>query len=351
MKKIAPIITTLLAALLPLSSTQADWNYIHLSSYYLLPNQNLTVTGAGFSPSETITVSVAGLAQTTTADSSGNFSVSGFVIPFSMVGSTQTVRAIGDLGHVSTANLSVGSYYPVVSPSSYYVAPGGTVNFSGQSFAPGELVSIVGGGTTTSSTADSSGSFTSPNITVPNTAGDVTYIATGHRSQASYRVTVHVSGTGGIITLNSYYGHSGDPIEVTGNFFGSNEKVVVTMANIPLGQATTNGKGFFSLLTSVPNFPADTVLDIQAQGLTTKKIAVTKYTTAWDNTRAIQNVGSQTIATQASVNQSRIQNFTVTDMLIPPPAMPSALYINEIESSSDNNLLTSLNQTGIIVAQ
>lgn len=377
----------------------ADWNYITLSPYYVLPGQTVSVSGAGFGSGESINVSLAGLNQTVTASGGGTFTTAGFTVPNSAVGSKVTVTASGNQGHTSTATLTVGGFYPVVQPSNYYVVPGSTVNFTGQHFQPNEPITISGPGSS-NTTADGGGSFTTANFSVPTSGGNQTYIFTGQNSHSSYSVTIHVSGTTAVIVLSNYYGYSGSGFSVSGRFFGSGEKVNVSMGGISLGQATADGSGNFSLGATVPNFPASGVQTITATGQTTSKTAVAQFTMAWNNLvssgqnqgvtvsvvqvqRPTSNVASgtsititpQLIATggtaqnvtihvqlnnastsqlsteQVYSNQTLTQNVPMNFALTTPPLMPKTYTIATIVNNADNSILASFGNLGTIVVQ
>src|SRR5258708_148142 len=140
--------------------------FILLSSYYSAPNQSVFVLGYMFDPGETVTISFGGTVVNVAADASGNFTSPPITVPMSAAGGNISISATGVDGDHNTANLSVAGYYPLVTPSSYHVLPGGSVSFTGVHFAPNENVTITNGGGTSSVIADGSGSFTTQNFPV-----------------------------------------------------------------------------------------------------------------------------------------------------------------------------------------
>jgi len=406
MKKILIIISAITIGLfsnfgLHTQKISADWNYITLHPYYALPEQTTTVQGAGFSPGEIVTVNVAGTSKTVTVSGDGTFTSNAFTIPFSAANSKTTVIASGNAGHTSTAELTVGTFYPVARPSSYYVVPGGTVSFSGEHFSPNEKVNILqNGNVVTNTTANGDGSFSTSAVQVPNSSGDVVYTAVGQTSNTSFPMTVHVSGTQAVVVLDNYYGYSGLTTNITGSFFGSNETVRLTFGGQNAGSIQANSEGQFTKAITVPSFPASSVQTITATGQTTGKTASAQFTIAWNNntesTRLnsgttisivtvdrpktniasgtsitvaptiiatgsdAQNVSVQVLlsdpfgqirAQQTTSNTTLIQNTPMSFSLTTPPLMPNTYTIGTIVNNSDNSILTQFSNLGTIVVQ
>ncbi|MGE5298219.1 MAG: hypothetical protein ACM3KM_03585 [Acidobacteriaceae bacterium] len=173
---------------------KAAWNFITLSSYYALPTQGVSVSGDGFFPNEPVRVSLVGANQQVITDSGGRFTSDPFTIPYGVINSTITARAVGGRsGYVSAAKLKVGTYYPVVEPSSYYLQRGSSVTFTGRDFAPNEIVTVKNGAATVGKIqANDSGSILAESILIPNTAGARTYLFTGALSKKTYSVKVRL---------------------------------------------------------------------------------------------------------------------------------------------------------------
>lgn len=262
----------------------ADSWYITLSPYYTVPGQAVTVNGYGFGFKEKITVLVGGVEKSISANPDGSFTSSQFTVPFSAINSKINIIASDSSGHSATTTLTVGTFFPVVSANNYYLVPGGAATFRGNGFAPHEAVAITNGGNIirTISTGNT-GNFADIIIPVPASAGDQTYTFSGQQSGTTHAVTVHVSGTPGILKLNQYYGSSGSPLLIQGNFFGSHEKVILTMGDIIMGNISTDQNGNFLYTVSIPYFSAPGVQKITASGTVTGKQAKTSYTIAWNN--------------------------------------------------------------------
>jgi hypothetical protein len=169
--------------------------YILLSQYYRFPNETFQVHGFGFAGSEQVEIGFAETTDRVTANSRGEFVSSHITVPFSVIDSTQALSARGlTSGIVRTANLAVGSYYPVVTPSSYYVSPGALVSFSGLGFAPGEPVRVIhGDGLLAAVSANGAGAFTTSVLIVSTARGSQTYTFTGQWSGKLASVTIEVS--------------------------------------------------------------------------------------------------------------------------------------------------------------
>lgn len=121
------------------------------SAYYTLPHQSLSVHGAYFTPGETVTIRRYGLASlvgTVVASSNGSFAKE--LIPagsYQLGSTTQYYTLMGNVSrHPVTFGVVVGTYYPQITPSTYYASRGDTLILSGQRFAPNEPVWIYENG-------------------------------------------------------------------------------------------------------------------------------------------------------------------------------------------------------------
>lgn len=255
--------------------------YVLLSSYYVLPGQGVTVTGHGFNPHETVTVSGVGSGQVATASGSGQFSAVPSVIPFSASNSTQTISAGGSSGTNVAATLTVGSFYPVVTPSSWYVLPGSSVSFSAKSFGPNETISVYRGGSKLAEvTADAAGSLTTSSFPIAQSPrGKQEYIFTGNSSHVSRSVTITVADEPPYLLLNSYYAWAGSNLEVKGFAFGTSEPVDVWFNGTSFGHTVTNNQGQFTITGNVPVVGPGKIT-IRAVGAHTGKVAETQFTQA-----------------------------------------------------------------------
>jgi hypothetical protein len=169
--------------------------HILMSPYYLLPGQSVRVLGFGFWPGEQVRVNIFGKDSNVIAGTTGRFVSQYFVAPFNILDSTQEAAATGQISGVSrNATFKVGTFYPVVSPSAYYLNPGATVHFYGHGFAPNEPVSIVSNGAELGSkNANSKGNFYTAGFTVPASAGNWPVTFTGQWTHLSYTLNLIVA--------------------------------------------------------------------------------------------------------------------------------------------------------------
>ena len=322
-KKIFLGFTALVMAAAIAGPALADWNYITLSSYYVLPGQSITVSGAGFAANEAINISLANNSVSTTANSQGVFTGPAITVPNSAIGSNVTVTAQGNAGHTSTASLVIGTYYPHVTPSSYFVNRGSTVSFSGIHFGPNEAISIMLGGSqigTATTTPD--GSFSTAPFVVTYAAGDQTFTFTGQTTHTSDTATVKVSGTHPVITLSTYYAPAGTPITINGQFFGTSEKINLNFGGTDLGTITTTAAGTFSFQTTVPattNSGTEIVSAISNGGTAQQNFTPNVQTGVVNNTSNPQTLNSSTQVSIVSIDRIKNNlNINSTETTITP---------------------------------
>lgn len=254
--------------------------YILLSTYYTFPGQSVMVSGYRFFPDETVTITSSGASQIVQANSNGEFTNITLQLPSSAQGTNYPIQAIGDRGNRATASVSVGTYYPTVTPSSYYIIPGNQVSFSGRGFAPHEVLSISQGGVVLARVqSDTGGNFSSNYFSVGFNSTQQTYLFRGETSKITKSVTIHIAGLPSYMTLNNYYAQTGTPLLISGNFFGANEPIQVSFGNLNLGTAISDSFGRFSLQTTIPQ-NATGMIQIKATGLRTGASAQTIFLTA-----------------------------------------------------------------------
>ncbi len=236
----------------PITSAQSE--YVILSSYYLLPGQSFTVSGFMFAPDETVTVSLADQQVSATANSAGEFTSPSITVPVSLINSSQNVTVAGNMGNSASVQLSVGTFYPNVVPSSYFVLPGGPVSFQGSGFLPNEGINVtLNGNIVTSTTADASGNFMTAQINTPFAPTNKTYHIAGDVTGISRDVVVSVSSSQAYIILGSYYLPANSSVNVTGRQFGYQEDIVVRVDGMETGRTKTDSNGEFSLNVQLPN--------------------------------------------------------------------------------------------------
>jgi hypothetical protein len=225
------------------TSVGAFYPSITPASYYVVPNTSLIITGSGFAPNETVTLSSSGATSTSaTTDAKGNFSGS-ITVPFSKTGSA-TIEAIGSLSKTSTSvGITLASFFGSVAPSSYFVYPGEMISYRGTGFAPNETVTVSSSSTTSTITADSLGGFRTASSTIPfTTSGSITTIFTGSLSGATAVTTVAIGSLSPYLSSDSYSAQQGGTIHVTGNGFAPGEMVNVSAGSFTM-TTTANAAG------------------------------------------------------------------------------------------------------------
>jgi hypothetical protein len=255
------------------------------STYYLLPGESLSFSGSGFAAGEEITVTEtnAGEVSTLTADSGGSFGDAGsFVVTSSMSGGINTFNLSGSLGNsVNGIMVTVGSFSGQIFPSSYFVPAGGSVTFSGNNFAPNEIVDVVSEGSSsplTSFPAGSDGSFSGAgSVELPFSAAGTTrtFTLTGRESGSGGSVRIGVGSLNSVITPSHYYLNPGQSFEISGSGFGEDEAIEITAGSSVRSVSAVMG-GFGPVEFDAPFTSGG--LDISAVGLESGSQAVLSLT-------------------------------------------------------------------------
>ncbi|MDQ5955240.1 MAG: hypothetical protein QG621_243 [Patescibacteria group bacterium] len=216
------------------------------------PFSTITIAGTGFAPGEQVQVSLGLNSTTTIADTSGSFAHAELTIP-NLPPGLYLVLAIGQSSGTPTFSyLYVQSLYPLASPSSWYIAPGSTLTWSGSGFAPNETLSVALTGSTTLATfsTDTHGSFTAAGssqvpFSLRNSAA--TYTLTGTQS-GNHTYTIGVSDLYPYVNPSTWYTTPGTNVTFTGAGFGAGEGVSVYLgaSTTPLAHITTDSSGSFS---------------------------------------------------------------------------------------------------------
>jgi hypothetical protein len=201
------------------------------SSYYVVPNSSLTITGAGFAPGESIAFLVNGTtaSSTATANSFGAFTAP-VLIPFGT--GSASIQANGIASRASASvTVTLASFYPQLTPSVWFAYPGQTVTYTGTGFVPNETVTMtVGTATTTSTfTTDSTGTFTSSPVTIAFTGKDtLTTAVIGSLSLSRVTNRIAIGRVSPYLSADSYSVTQGGIVHVQGVSFGAGETVHVT---------------------------------------------------------------------------------------------------------------------------
>ncbi len=245
-----------------------------------LPFSPLTVQGSGFEPGENISIMIGPRAMgSLTADGAGSFS-SSFTVPNLATGRTYILLAIGSLDSFALNYLYTPKFYATASASSYYIAPGKTVSFSGSGFAVSETVDVfdklaMASGPLSSITADSSGAFAnSGSFTIPyyRTGSNWDLILKGRNSKTEVPVTLAVASLYATISPSSYYIQPGYKITISGKGFAANEPIVINMGDTAASVSADTLGSFTSSPVVVP-FGVPGSIDVTAKGQVTGTLA------------------------------------------------------------------------------
>jgi hypothetical protein len=168
--------------------------HVILSNYYVSPPDEVMVRGYYFWPNEQVKVAVMDKTYTVKTDNRGYFTTPAIHIPLDQAETTHTVTATGaDSGLTRTATLKVGTYYPVVEPSNWYVQPGASLTFTGRNYGPNETVTMSHSAGSMTLKSNSDGVITAM-ITAPTHPGPYKYTFMSANSGSTYEVTVTVAG-------------------------------------------------------------------------------------------------------------------------------------------------------------
>lgn len=221
--------------------------YANPSSWYAAPGTSVTFSASGFGPNEGVSLyvgtSTVVLAHGTT-DASGSIMGLGPVsLPF---GTIANYRLVGDQsGAVATAPITLAGFYPSLSPSSYYSAPGATIALSGSGFAGNEPVTVTADGKTYSATTDNMGAFTIASVQVPATPNmPATISAKGQLSGAQTSFSMAIGQYYPSVTPSLWFSYPDDTLIFSGSGFAPNETVTVSGAGS--GTITTDNTGSFT---------------------------------------------------------------------------------------------------------
>lgn len=221
--------------------------YVNPSTWYAAPGTQVTFSGGGFGPNETVSLyvgtSTTALGSATT-DASGNFMGLGpTALPF---GATANYRIVGSSSGASgLVPITLAGFYPSLTPSSYYSAPGGIISLSGSGFAGNEPVSIMVGTTPLSATTNNMGAFTIASVQVPATPNTpATISARGGLSSASTSFSMAIGQYYPNITPSFWFSYPGDTVTFQGDGLAPNETITVSGAGT--GTITTDSMGKFT---------------------------------------------------------------------------------------------------------
>lgn len=231
--------------------------YAFPSTYYELPGNSVSFSGGGFVPNETITVNMQGSIVTTSfaADAAGTFTNTGSIaLPFSTAINPITFTLTGTSSGVSASTqVTIGAYFPSISPSVYFGAPGSDISLSGSGFFNNEEVALTIDGMVAPSQFATLGNLFVPTLTLPNKSGSlITIIARGLMSNTPTSVTVLTGSYYPTVSPSTYYVFPGDAVTFSGNGFAQNEDITVHQNGTDIGTAHSDSDGAFTFLADVP---------------------------------------------------------------------------------------------------
>ncbi|MBI2410066.1 hypothetical protein HYV30_03435 [Candidatus Kaiserbacteria bacterium] len=264
------------------------------SAYYAAPTSQISVDGSGFAGNEPITLWMNDVSVgSTTSDSFGNFPPMSFALP-ATPNSTVLVRAQGNLSEAAANfTMTIGQYYPNVTPDAWFTYPGNSVTFSGTGFGANETVAVSGAGSATTTT-DATGGFSGVTVKVPLSASGIASVAfNGMQSTAAQTIGIALGVRNPAIWFDNYYAFGGTPLTVFGAGFGNNESVALSTASSVFDTVTADASGKLAAPTAIPFAPAGP-LSITATGADTGVAASASLTLATVYTDF--QLGSYTVA-------------------------------------------------------
>jgi hypothetical protein len=209
----------------------------------------LSVSGSGFAPNATVTVSVpSGTLCTATSGTFGGFACA-TTIPAAVVGNL-TVTADDGSGHRAFASVTVVPRL-VALPSSGPV--GSNVTLQGTGFAGASAVSVGWThGTVCTATTGSNGTFDCSVIMPPATAGPHAFNGTDAQGDSASAVFSVVSSFSAGLTASPFGGPPGTVVTLQGTGFAAAVTVNVTWTFGLACSNTSDGSGSFSCRFSIP---------------------------------------------------------------------------------------------------
>lgn len=230
--------------------------YANPTTWYALPGTGVSFSGSGFAGGETVNLMLGSdptILGSASADGSGSFMTLGPVnLPFGTVANYKLVGA--QSGAVALVPITLASFYPSLTPSAYYAAPGSTITLGGTGFAPNESVEIkVGTEIKGAATANSMGAFSGFSLALPPAPNTMPVISgTGAQSGAVASFTMAIGDYYAWINFSAWWAQGGTPLVISGHNFAQGENVVAKVGDTTIGNASSNGMGDVTINTTVP---------------------------------------------------------------------------------------------------
>ncbi len=151
------------------------------STWYVRPGQTISFSGNGFAPLEQVTLHTPTGVSTFSTNSQGSFSAQApYLVPFSFIHSTQTFSITSTIsGKTISWNIGVGTFYPNLNPSTYYVPKNSHMSANASGFAPLEPVQLLVNGNMLMQTPSDNAGSVSFNFTTPASGQSFTLTTRG----------------------------------------------------------------------------------------------------------------------------------------------------------------------------
>jgi hypothetical protein len=166
------------------------------SNYYAVPGQMLGFFGRNFANERVDLYDTHNqLVTTFVADGGGNFERGNvFMVPYADANSVEHFRFAGESSNTSVNfEVKVGQYYPLITPSSFYLMHGERFSVNATRFAPNEPVTLsVNGASVGHGTADGGGNLLFDSILAPSGGGSFTVQGAGDLSGNRSTMTVYL---------------------------------------------------------------------------------------------------------------------------------------------------------------
>lgn len=199
------------------------------SVWYSAPGGAASLSGTGFAPNETVTVTSGGNTSTATSNAMGAFSIPSITLP-TTPNSMGAITAVGNKSGASvTVSVAIGAYYPWLNLSTYWAQGGSALTVIGGGFAPNETVSLSANSAVFATGKAGIDGSLSISTTVPySVPGLITIVATGGTSGVSTNIKTNVAPVYTDLQLGSYAGAPGTAVRFIGHGYLPNESVTIT---------------------------------------------------------------------------------------------------------------------------
>ncbi len=214
-----------------------------------------SITGAGFTPGEAVTVTLGAASMPATAGGDTTIGPLNVTVPAGTPPGIVAISATGAAGESTSA--SIVAYSNTLSLSANAVAAGGTITVTGDDYAPNEQVYLYDGNTQLQGYQNVSGAYTDANgiftatVTLPTDSitGTHTLQAIGQNSAHTLSAPLRVYA----ISLAPRSGPAGRAVTVSGGGFAANSPLAVSFnGGAPVNTASDGNGAFGGVRLTVP---------------------------------------------------------------------------------------------------